>query len=94
MTDDDDPGPAGQVLRFRDLHLTDVLLYWGSQGAEWFSVVALQDSVALVQDCQGVTRCMPAHVFARRYALAETGRFALKWRISPIEAVRLHKEQK
>lgn len=89
MSEDDAPLWDAGTVPVQDVHPTDVLMQWTEDGPVWFSciVVDVVRGRVHVQNQNGELHWLPVSTFNRRYALADTGRFNLRWRVSPIRAV-------
>lgn len=78
-----------------DIHASDVLLrFTPKRGATWFSVIEAQPgrAMVLVQDQDGAQNWALPSTFTMRYSLKDSGRFNLKWRVSPIKAIEAHQK--
>lgn len=89
--DDDTPLWESVALRVHldEVHPTDVLMQWTEDGPAWFSCIKVDvpRGRVFVQNQNGELWWLPVSTFNRRYALVDTGRFNLRWRFSPIQAV-------
>lgn len=95
--EDFDPLTDVKPLSRSDIHCTDVLMRFSeARGASYYSVIEEADDrgLVLVQNQNGSQFRAAPSTFIKRYSLSASGKFNLTWRISPIDAVAQHKQNR
>ena len=90
---DDSDSPAETALpSLSQCHPTDVMQSWTeAAGHQFFSVIHKVGGMLLVQDVEGGHWWKLPSTFVMRYSLKASGQFSIKWRVSPIGAVRQYR---